>query len=75
MKQKDWLTDEQVEAEIARLTADPDVRLARAEAREKYKRRQQLYGLRNLKKRGEQIRQDPSMAWLVDSFEGDGDND
>lgn len=49
MKQKDWLTDEQVEAEIARLTADPDVRLARAEVREKYKRRQQLYGLRNLK--------------------------
>ena len=51
------LTDEEVEREIVRLTSDPDVRLARAEIRLKYKRRQQLYALRNLAKRGALLRE------------------
>ena len=53
MKEKDWgLTDEQVEAEIERLNASPAVALARREQRLKYKRRQYLYQLRDLEKKG-----------------------
>lgn len=53
---KDFLTDEAVEREIARLTATEEVKLARRELRLKYKRRQQLYTLRNLEKRGKELR-------------------
>ena len=49
---KDFLTDEAVEREIARLTESDLVKLARKELRLKYKRRQALYQLRNLEKRG-----------------------
>ena len=52
---RDFLTDEAVEQEIARLTATPEVKLARREARLKYKRRQQLYQLRALEKRGKEL--------------------
>lgn len=50
-----FLTDEAVEREIERLTATDAVRLARKELRLKYKRRQQLYQLRNLEKRGKEL--------------------
>lgn len=46
------LTDEQVEAEIERLNASEAVALARREARLKYRRRQYLYQLRDLEKKG-----------------------
>ena len=49
---KDWLSDEQVEMEIDRLRTSPMVQLARKELRIRYKRRQALYQLRNLEKRG-----------------------
>ena len=49
---KDFLTDEQVEMEIERLKTSPMVQLARKEMRIKYKRRQALYQLRDLEKRG-----------------------
>ena len=52
---KDWLTDEQVELEIDRLKTSPMVQLARKELHIKYKRRQALYQLRNLEKRGIQL--------------------
>ncbi len=52
---KEFLTDELVEIEIARLTQTPAVKLARKELRLKYKRRQQLYTLRNLEKRGKEL--------------------
>lgn len=52
---KDWLTDEQVELEIDRLKTSPMVQLARKEMHIKYKRRQALYQLRNLEKRGIQL--------------------
>ena len=52
---KDFLTDEAVEREIARLTETPAVKLARREQRLKYKRRQQLYTLRALEKRGKEL--------------------
>lgn len=53
---KDWLTDEAVEREIARLTASEEVKLARREQRLKYKRRQTLYTLRALAKRGKELK-------------------
>lgn len=52
---KELLTDQQVEMEIERLTHSEAVRLARAEQRIKYKRRQYMYQLRNMAKRGEQL--------------------
>lgn len=52
---KDFLTDEAVEREIARLSATEEVKLARRELRLKYKRRQQLYTLRALEKRGKEL--------------------
>lgn len=55
-KQREYgLTDEQVEREIERLTASPYVKLARAEQRAKYRKRQYLYGLRNLEKHGREL--------------------
>lgn len=56
MKVKDeFLTDEQVEIEIAKLADSPACKLARKEQRLKYKRRQHLYQLRNLEKRGKEL--------------------
>lgn len=55
MARRTFLTEEQVESEIARLTASPAVKLARRELRLQYKRRQQLYQLRNLEKRGQEL--------------------
>lgn len=49
------LTDEQVEAEIERLNASEAVALARREARLRYKRRQYLYQLRDLEKKGKAL--------------------
>ena len=54
---KEFLTDEAVEREIARLTETDEVKLARRELRLKYKRRQQLYTLRALQKRGKELLQ------------------
>ena len=52
---REILTDEQVEKEIARLTASPHVKLAREEIRIKYRRRQYMYQLRNMEKRGKEL--------------------
>lgn len=50
-----WLTDEEVEAEIERLNASEAVALARREMRLKYRRRQRLYQLRDLEKKGQAL--------------------
>ena len=50
-----WLTDEEVEREIDRLNESEAVALARREARLKYKRRQYLYQLRDLEKKGKAL--------------------
>lgn len=52
---RDFLTDAQVEQEIARLRASEDVRLAQKEVRILYKRRQYMYQLRTMEKRGKQL--------------------
>lgn len=48
----EMITDEQVENEIKRLVNSPYVKLAKAEQREKYRRRQYAYQLRWYEKRG-----------------------
>jgi hypothetical protein len=53
---KDFLTDEQVELEISRLLQSEAVQLAKREIRIKYKRRQYMYQLRNMEKRGKQLK-------------------
>lgn len=55
MAKTNFLTDAEVELEIARLSVSPEVALARRELRLKYKRRQFLYNLRNLEKRGKEL--------------------
>ena len=49
------LTNEAYKAEIERLKASENVKLARKEQRLKYKQRQFLYQLRNLEKRGKAL--------------------
>ena len=55
---KQFLTKDQVEKEIETLKQSPYVKLARYEIRLKNKRRQYLYQLRNLDKRGRQLEAD-----------------
>ena len=56
MKEKEYgLTDEQVEREIERLNASEAVALARRKARLEYRRRQYLYTLRDLEKKGKAL--------------------
>lgn len=54
-KYEGFLTDEEVEREIERLNSSETVALARREARLKYKRRQYLYQLRDLEKKGKAL--------------------
>lgn len=52
---REFLTEEEIEKEIARLSVSEEVKLARREQRLKYKRRQTLYTLRALEKRGHEL--------------------
>ena len=52
---REILTDEMVEMEIERLWGSEEVKLAKKEINIKYKRRQYLYSLRQLEKRGKQL--------------------
>lgn len=52
---RNWLTDEEVEAEIEQLKASEFVKLAEKEIRVKYKRRKYLYALRNREKHGKEL--------------------
>lgn len=52
---REWLTDEQVEDEIAKLLQSPHVKLAKKEQQIRYRRRQYLYTLRQFEKKGKQL--------------------
>lgn len=69
------LTDEEVELEIERLTKDPMVALARKELRVKYRRRQYLYQLRNLKKRGKELSKSGITDEILDALDKGCDMD
>lgn len=67
------MTDDELNAEIKRLTASEAVRLARAEQRNKYRRQQYLYQLRNLEKRGNELIR---LGYTAESFAaGYGEDD
>lgn len=70
MANSKYLTDEQVEQEIARLTASPMVALARRENRIRYRRRQYLYQLRDLEKKGRALQE---AGITMDVLNGFGD--
>lgn len=53
---RDLFTDEQVEMEIERLLDSEEVQLAKKEAAIKYRRRQYMYQLRSMEKRGKQLK-------------------
>ena len=55
MAKNEFLTDEEVEREIARLNASPAVKLAEKEIALRYQRRKRLYNLRCLEKRGKEL--------------------
>jgi hypothetical protein len=63
-----WLTDEQVEREIERLNVSEAVALARREARLKYRRRQYLYQLRDLEKKGRALMDAGITREILDSM-------
>ena len=52
---KGHLTDAEVEKEIEKLVGNHHVQLAKKEQRVRYRRRQYLYTLRNLEKRGKKL--------------------
>ena len=54
-KDKRILSDFEVEQEIERLLDSDEVKLAKKEIRIRYKRRQYMYQLRNMEKRGKQL--------------------
>lgn len=55
MARADFLTDEAVEEEIARLQASPYVRLAKKEEAIRNRRRQYMYCLRVYERKGRQL--------------------
>ena len=63
-----FLTDEQVEQEIERLNASEAVALARREARLRYRRRQYLYQLRDLEKKGKALMEAGITREVLDSM-------
>lgn len=54
---REFIADEDVEAEIERLQASPLVALARREERIRYRRRQYMYQLRAYEKKGRQLQE------------------
>ena len=65
MARKQW-TDEEVEIEIHRLQHSEDVKLAKREQNIKNRRRQQMWNLQYLEKRGKQLR---SMGITAENME------
>lgn len=55
MERQRGLTDDQVEQEIERLKSSPYVALAKREQTIRYRRRQLLYKLRDLEKKGKAL--------------------
>lgn len=69
------LTDEQVEAEIERLSSSEAVALARRKARLEYRRRQYLYQLRDLEKKGKALMKAGITREVLDSMYDSCDED
>lgn len=65
-KRNEILTDEQVEIEIERLLNCEEVRLAKKETRIKQRRRQYMWSLRSMEKRGKELKK---MGVTLDNME------
>lgn len=72
---REFITDEMVEEEIARLQKSPYVKLARKEERIRYARRQYLYTLRMYEKKGKQLEADGITMEALESLVGGGEDD
>ena len=70
---KNWLTDEEVEVEIEKLRNSPYVKLARKDARIKYKRRQTLYSFRDLEKKGKALEKAGITMEILEKMDKDDD--
>lgn len=75
MAKEHGLTDEQVELEIERLTKSPLVALARYEQRVRYRRRQYLYTLRDLEKKGRALEKAGINREVLEALSEMGDYD
>lgn len=69
----EFLTDEQVEREIERLSKSPLVALARRKQRIDYRRRQRLYNLRDLEKRGKALLEAGITMEVLNAMDAGGD--
>lgn len=65
---RDWLTDEQVEREIERLRESEFVKLAKKEERVRLRRRNYLYCLRTLEKKGKELAASGITMDMLDSL-------
>jgi hypothetical protein len=63
---KEIMTDEQVEIEIARLLNSEEVKLSKLETRIKNKRRQYMWSLRTMERRGRELM---AMGITLDNLE------
>ncbi len=72
---KEWMTDAEVEIEIARLQASEEVKLAKKEQQILYRRRQYCYQLRSMEKRGKQLKADGVTLENIESRMGGGTED
>ena len=69
-----WLTDEEVEAEIEKLKKSEAVKLARKQQRLIYRRRQILYGLRDLEKKGKALMKAGITSEMLDVMYSEGED-
>ena len=71
MKSNKFLSDEAVESEIKQLLTSPYVKLAKKEERNRYKRRNYLYCLRQLEKKGKALHE---AGYTMESLELEAKN-
>lgn len=68
---RNYVTDEEVEREIEKLNQSPLVALARKESRIKNRRRQYMYQLRTLERRGEELAASGVTMEMLEGMDGD----
>lgn len=71
----EFISDEMVEVEIARLQNSPLVKLARKEERIRNARRQYMYTLRMYEKKGKQLEAEGITMEVLESLGGGADDD
>ena len=74
-KAKNFLTDEQVEAEIEKLKKSNFVKLAKKEEQIRYRRRQYLYGLRQYEKKGKELAKAGITIEMLEKMDNEGDQE